>query len=98
MITAQITTVKNNSHNFLTLLNTVSRPGGSAAHQSNLAPGQWGSGYMTPQGDLATAPSKQFHGEDDFGDFSQGPSVSDQGDFSDFQGVQPSTQFGGLYW
>ena len=79
-------------------MKTVSRPGGSAAYQSNLTPSQWGSGYMTPHGDSATTPSKQFHDEDDFGDFSQGPSVSDQGDFSGFQGAQPSTQFGGLYW
>ena len=56
------------------------------------------SGLMPPQGGPASAPSQQMHGDvDDFGDFSQGPSVPDQGDFSDFQGAQPSTQFGGLY-
>ena len=70
----------------------VSRPGGSAVHQSNLTPGQWGSGFMSPQGGQGMA--KEGHDDDTFGDFSQGPSVSNQRDFNDFRGAQPSTQFG----
>lgn len=83
---------------------TVSRPGGSASHHSNLSPGQWGSGFMTsghmiPQGSPAS--SEQTGGMDDFGEFSQGPSFPGQGNndgaFSDFQEApQPATQFGGV--
>ena len=89
---------------------TVSRPGGSVSHHSNLAPGQWGSGFMTsgnmtPQGTQASGlSSEQTGGLDEFGEFSQGPSFPGQGssgrDFSDFQEApQPATQFGGvLLW
>lgn len=80
-------------------MTTVSRPGGSAAVQSDLPPGQWGSGYMTGQGSPAASSSRQMHEQvDDFGEFSQGPSVPDQGDFSHFQGAHPGlSMFGGLY-
>ncbi|XP_015765092.1 PREDICTED: uncharacterized protein LOC107344005 isoform X2 [Acropora digitifera] len=73
-----------------------SRPGGSGAIQSDLPTGQWGSGYMTAHGNPAASSSKQIHEQvDDFGEFSQGPSVPDQGDFSQFQGAQPGhSQFG----
>lgn len=75
-----------------------SRIGGSEANQSNLTPGQWGSGYMTsgqmtPQGSPASTMS-QVPDMDEFGDFSQGPSLADQAGFSDFQKPEPSTQFG----
>ena len=84
---------------YFLLLKTVSRPGGSGAIQSDLPTGQWGSGYMTAHGNPAASSSKQIHEQvDDFGEFSQGPSVPDQGDFSQFQGAQPGhSQFGGLY-
>lgn len=86
---------------------TVSRPGGSVSHHSNLTPGQWGSGFMTsgsmtPQGGPASGLSSQQTGDtDDFGDFSQGPSFPGQGGndrvFSVFQEAgQPTGQFGGV--
>lgn len=58
------------------------------------------SGHMTPQGSPASGlSSKQT--DDDFGDFSQGPSFpgqgSNDGGFSDFQeATQPIGQFGGV--
>lgn len=86
---------------------TVSRPGGSVSHHSNLTPGQWGSGFMTsgsmtPQGGPASGLSSQQTGDtDDFGDFSQGPSFPGQGGndgaFSVFRETgQPTGQFGGV--
>ena len=87
---------------------TVSRPGGSVSHHSNLNPGQWGSGFMTsgsmtPHGSPASGLSSQQTGDaDDFGDFSQGPSFPGQGGnegvFSVFQEAagQPTGQFGGV--
>lgn len=86
---------------------TVSRPGGSVSHHSNLTPGQWGSGFMTsrsmtPQGGPASGLSSQQTGDtDDFGDFSQGPSFPGQGGndgvFSVFREAgQPTGQFGGV--
>lgn len=86
---------------------TVSRPGGSVGHHSNLTPGQWGSGFMTSgsitsQGSPMSGLSSQQTGDmDDFGDFSQGPSCpglgGNDGVFSVFQeATQPTGQFGGV--
>ena len=86
---------------------SVSRPGGSGSHHSNLTPGQWGSGFMTSgsitsQGSLASGlSSQQTDDMDDFGDFSQGPSLpglgGNDGVFSVFQETtQPPGQFGGV--
>ena len=54
---------------------------------------------MTTQGSPAASSLKQLHcHEEDFSEFTQGPSVADQENFGHFQGSQPSlSQFGGLY-
>lgn len=77
--------------------NVFSRPGGSTAHHSSITAGQWGTGYMTTQGSPAASSLKQLHcHEEDFSEFTQGPSVADQENFGHFQGSQPSlSQFGG---